>query len=187
MAHRENTPTDRITERDRLDGHDVCRLDFFFVLLIPLADHHHYAVSRAGRHMHATSRTTQSLHSIHNLHIVYGELTVLEPAPVRVGVREYAGTIHHFSGADMKNTGPYLFVRTIFLLLARRIVQATQTGLTRRARIIFPLLQIQTGKQYGAMITPASSMETIISLRCTLSFAHNIDLHQTTLRSRRPT
>ena len=186
MAHRENTPTDRITERDRLDGHDVCRLDFFFVLLIPLADHHHYAVSLAGRHIHATSRTTQSLHSIHNLHIVYGELTVLEPAPVKVRVREYAETIHTLSGGDMKNTGPYLFVLTISLSLARRIVQATQTVLTRRARVILPLLRMQTGQERAAMITPACSMEAIISPHCTSSFAHNINLHQTTLRSRRP-
>jgi len=85
----------------------------------------------------------------------------------------------------MKNTGPYLFVLTIFLLLARRIVQAIQSVLTRRARIIFPLLRMQIGQECAAMITPACSMEAIISPHCTSSFVHNIDLHQTTLRLRR--
>ena len=87
----------------------------------------------------------------------------------------------------MKNTGTYLFVLTISLSLARRIVQATQTVLTRRARIILPLLRMQTWQERAAMITPACSMEAIISPHCTSSFVHNIDLHQATLRSRRTT
>lgn len=85
----------------------------------------------------------------------------------------------------MKKTGPYLFVLTIFLLLARRMVQAIQTVLTRRARIIAPLLRLQTGQQRAAIIPPARSMEAIISPHGTSSYVHNIGLNHTTLRSRK--
>ena len=81
QAHRENG----ITERDRLDERGNSRWDSLLVSLVLLADHHHSAVNWAGRDTHATSRTTQSLRAIHNLHIVYGELTVLKLAPVKVG------------------------------------------------------------------------------------------------------
>lgn len=39
---------------------------------------------------------------MHNLHKVYGELTELECVPVRLGAREYAGTIRTFSGAGLE-------------------------------------------------------------------------------------
>ena len=86
----------------------------------------------------------------------------------------------------MKNTGPYLFVLTIFLLLVRHIVQAIQTVLVKRTRIIFSLFRMQIGSTERAMmITADRSVETIVSPDSTSSFAHNVSLNQTTLRSRR--
>ena len=43
----------------------------------------------------------------------------------------------------MKNTAPHLFVFTNSLLLATSIIQAIQTLLTMRARVIFPLLWVR--------------------------------------------
>ena len=86
----------------------------------------------------------------------------------------------------MKNTGPYLFVLTIFLLLVRHIVQAIQTVLVKRTRIIFSLFRMQIGSaECAMMITADRSVETIVSPDSTSSFAHNVSLNQTTLRSRR--
>ena len=68
----------------------------------------------------------------------------------------------------MKNTDAYLLVPTIFLLLATPIVQAIQTLLAMRARIIFPLLRMQTGQHSATMITFAQSMDATISPHCAM-------------------
>jgi hypothetical protein len=75
----------------------------------------------------------------------------------------------------MKNTAPHLFVFTISLLLATSIIQAIQTLLTMRARVIFPLLRMQTGHHYSTVITSARSMDVIVCPHCASSFNHTID------------
>ena len=68
----------------------------------------------------------------------------------------------------MQNTDAYLFVLTPFFLLATPIVQAIQTLLAMRARIISPLLRMQTGRHYATMITFAQRMDATISPHCTM-------------------
>ena len=80
----------------------------------------------------------------------------------------------------MKNTAPHLFLFTISLLLATSIIQAIQRLLTMRARVIFPLLRMQTGQHYSTMITSARSMNIIVCPHCASSFDHNIDLSYAT-------
>ena len=75
----------------------------------------------------------------------------------------------------MKNTAPPLFVFTISLLLATSIIQAIQTLLTMRARVIFPLLRMQTGQHYSTVITSARSMDVIVCPHCASSFDRPID------------
>ena len=80
----------------------------------------------------------------------------------------------------MKNTDAYLFVLTISLLLATPIVQAIQTLLAMRARVIFPLLRMQTGQHYSTLITPARNTDVIVCPRCASSFDRHIDtIHPT--------
>jgi hypothetical protein len=50
----------------------------------------------------------------------------------------------------MKNTAPHLFLFTLSLLLATSIIQAIQTLLTKRARVIFPLLWISCKSSWPA-------------------------------------
>jgi hypothetical protein len=80
----------------------------------------------------------------------------------------------------MKNTEAYLFVLAISLLLAAPIIRAIQTLLAMRARVIFPLLRLETEHPYSTLITSARSMESITCPRCALSFDHYIDSNQTT-------
>jgi hypothetical protein len=87
----------------------------------------------------------------------------------------------------MKNTEAYLFVLTISLLLAAPIVRAIQTLLAMRARVIFPLLRLETGHHYSTLITSARSMESISCPRCALSFDRHIDSNQTTFTQPRRT
>lgn len=75
----------------------------------------------------------------------------------------------------MKNTDAYLFVLTISFLLATPIVQAIQTLLAMRARIIFPLLRLETGQHYSMLITSARSMDVIVCPHCASSFDRPID------------
>lgn len=75
----------------------------------------------------------------------------------------------------MKNTDAYLFVLTVSFLLATPIIHAIQTLLTMRARVIVPLLRIQTGQHCTTMITSARSLDAIICPHCASSFNHTID------------
>jgi hypothetical protein len=76
----------------------------------------------------------------------------------------------------MKNTEGYLFVLTISLLLAAPIIQAIQTLLAMRARVIYPLLRLEAGQHYSTLITSARSMDAIICPHCD----HTIESSQTT-------
>jgi hypothetical protein len=80
----------------------------------------------------------------------------------------------------MKNTAPHLFVFTISFLLATSIIQAIQTWLTKRARVIFPLLRMQTGQHCSTLITSVRSMDVIVCPHCASSFDHTIDLSHAT-------
>jgi hypothetical protein len=75
----------------------------------------------------------------------------------------------------MKNTDAYPFVLTISLLLATPIIQALQTLLTMRARVIFPLPWRQIGQHYSTLITSVRSMDGIVCPHCTSSFDHTLD------------
>lgn len=80
----------------------------------------------------------------------------------------------------MKNTDAYLFVLVISLLLATPIVQAIQTLLAMRARVIFPLLRMQTGQHYSTLIRPARTTDVNVCPRCASSFDPHIDtIHPT--------
>lgn len=79
----------------------------------------------------------------------------------------------------MKNTEAYLFVLTISLLLAAPIVRAIQTLLAMHARVIFPVLRMQTGQQSSTVITAARSMDAIVCPHCALSFDRYLDAHHT--------
>ena len=85
----------------------------------------------------------------------------------------------------MKNTDAYPFVLTISLLLATPIIQALQTLLTMRERVIFPLLRMPTGQHYSTMITSARSMNVIVCPHCASSFDHTLDLSYATLIQQR--
>ena len=87
----------------------------------------------------------------------------------------------------VKNIDAYLFVLTISLLLATPIVQAIQTLLAMRARVIVPLLRMQTGQHGATMITSARSMDAIISPHSASSCAHNIGSNPTTFAQPRRT
>lgn len=87
----------------------------------------------------------------------------------------------------MKNTDAYLFVLAISLLLAAPIIQAIQTLLAMRARIIFPLLRMQTGQHCATMITSARSMDVIICPHCASSFDRHIDSSHATFTQPRRT
>ena len=87
----------------------------------------------------------------------------------------------------MKNIDAYLFVLVVTLLLAAPIIQAIQTLLAMRTRIIFPLLRLETGQHYSALITSARSMDVIVCPHCASSFDHNIDSNPTTFTQPRRT
>jgi len=87
----------------------------------------------------------------------------------------------------MKNTAPPLFVFTISLLLATSIIQAIQTLLTMRARVIFPLLRMQPGHHYSTVITSARSMDVIVCPHCASSFDRPIDSSYATFAQPRET
>jgi hypothetical protein len=80
----------------------------------------------------------------------------------------------------MKNTDAYLFVLTISLLLATPIIQAIQTLLAMRARVIFPLLRLETGQHYSTLITSVRSMDVIVCPHCASSFDCHIDSRRAT-------
>jgi hypothetical protein len=80
----------------------------------------------------------------------------------------------------MKNTDAYLFVLTISLLLATPIVLAIHTLLSMRARVIFPLLRMQTGPHSSTLITSVRSMDVIVCPHCTSSFDRHINLSHAT-------
>jgi len=85
----------------------------------------------------------------------------------------------------MKNAEAYLFVLSISLLLATPIVQAIQTLLAMRARVIFPVLRMQTGQSYSTLLTPVSSMDVVVCPHCALSFDRPIDSrHATSTQAR---
>lgn len=66
----------------------------------------------------------------------------------------------------MQNTDAYPLVLTT--LLATPTVQAIQTLLAMHARVIFPLLRMQTRQHCATMITFAQSLDAIISPHCTM-------------------
>ena len=74
----------------------------------------------------------------------------------------------------MKNTDAYLFVLAVTLLLAAPIARSVQTLLAMRARVIFPLLRVQTGQHCATMITSARSMDAIVCPHCASSFDYTI-------------
>lgn len=80
----------------------------------------------------------------------------------------------------MKNPDAYLFVLAMMLLLAVPIAGAIQTLLAMQARVIFPLLRIQTGGHCTTMITSGGRMDAIICPHCASPFDHTIDLTPTT-------
>jgi len=75
----------------------------------------------------------------------------------------------------MKNTEAYLFVLAVTLLLAAPIVRAIQTLLSMRARVIFPLLRLETGEHCTTMITSARSRDAIVCPHCASSFDRYLD------------
>jgi hypothetical protein len=87
----------------------------------------------------------------------------------------------------MKNTDAYLFVLAISLLLATPIIQAIQTLLAMRARVIFPLLRTQTGQHYSTLIASARSMDAIVCPHCASSLNHHIDSNHAMLTQPRRT
>lgn len=52
----------------------------------------------------------------------------------------------------MKNAAPHLFAFTISLLLTTSIIQAIQTFVAMRARVIFPLLWISCKSPWQASL-----------------------------------
>jgi hypothetical protein len=107
-------------------------------------------------------------------------LTVLQQSPGKVGIREDAKPITLSLEQVMKNTDAYLFVLTISLLLATPIIQAIQTLLAMRGRIVFPLLRVETGRQYSTVIKSAPNLDVIVCPHCASSFDRNIDLNHAT-------
>ncbi len=81
----------------------------------------------------------------------------------------------------MKNTDAYLFVLTISLLLAVPIVRAIQTLLAMHARVIFPVLRMQTGQSFSTLMTSVRSMDVVVCPHCASSFDHPVDSRYTTL------
>lgn len=75
----------------------------------------------------------------------------------------------------MKNTDAYLFVLAVTLLLAVPIVRVIQTLLAMQARVIFPLLRMQTGQDCTTMITPGRNMDATICPQCASSLDRHID------------
>lgn len=80
----------------------------------------------------------------------------------------------------MKNTEAYLFVLTISLLLAVPIVRAIQTLLAMHARVIFPVLRMQTGQSFSTLMTSVRSMDVVVCPHCASSFDRPIDSRHTT-------
>ena len=80
----------------------------------------------------------------------------------------------------MRNPDAYLFVLAITLLLAAPIVRTIQTLLAMHARVIVPLLRIQTGGYSTTIITSVPRMDAIICPHCAASFNRTIDLNPTT-------
>lgn len=85
----------------------------------------------------------------------------------------------------MKNTDAYLFVLTISLLLATPIVLAIHTLLSMRARVIFPLLRIQTGQHQSTLITSARNIDVIVCPHCASAFDRLLDSTPTTFTQSR--
>ena len=81
----------------------------------------------------------------------------------------------------MKNTEAYLFVLTISLLLAVPIVRAIQTLLAMHARVIFPVLRMQTGESLSTLMTSRRSMDVVVCPHCASSFDRPIDSRHITL------
>ena len=81
----------------------------------------------------------------------------------------------------MKNTEAYLFVLTISLLLAVPIVRAIQTLLAMHARVIFPVLRMQTGQSFSTLMTSSRNMNVVVCPHCASSFDRPIDSRHTTL------
>lgn len=81
----------------------------------------------------------------------------------------------------MKNTEGYLFVLMISLLLAAPIIRAIQTLLAMHARVIFPVLRMQTGQQSSTLITAARSTDAIVCPHCALSFDRHLDSRHATV------
>lgn len=98
----------------------------------------------------------------------------------KVEAQEYAESTHTTMEQVMKNAEAYLFVLTISLLLATPIVQAIQTLLAMRARVIFPVLRMQTGQSYSTLMTSVSSLDVVVCPHCALSFDRPIDSRYTT-------
>ena len=80
----------------------------------------------------------------------------------------------------MKNTDAYLFVLTISLLLAAPIVRAIQTLLAMHARVIFPVLRMQTGQSFSTLMTSVRSVDVVVCPHCASSFDRPIDSRHTT-------
>ncbi|MCX5723921.1 MAG: hypothetical protein NTX84_05260 [Nitrospirae bacterium] len=81
----------------------------------------------------------------------------------------------------MKNPDAYLFVLVVTLLLAAPIVRAIQTLLAMRARVIVPLLRVQTGQQFTTMIASVRTIEAVLCPHCASSVDHHIDVNPTTV------
>jgi hypothetical protein len=78
----------------------------------------------------------------------------------------------------MKNADAYVFVFIVTMLLAAPIIQAIQTLLAMRARIIFPLLRRETGQHYSTLVvTP----HVIVCPHCASSIDRHIDFRHTAL------
>jgi hypothetical protein len=80
----------------------------------------------------------------------------------------------------MKNADAYLFVFLVTILLAAPIIQAIQTLLTMRARIILPLLRCETGQQHSTLVTSSQRMDVIVCPYCASSIDRHIDFRHTT-------
>ncbi len=81
----------------------------------------------------------------------------------------------------MHNPAAYLIVLLATLFLAPLIVGALQTLLAMRARVIVPLLRVQSGQQFTTIIAPVGTIDAVLCPHCASSFDHQINVNPMTV------
>ena len=81
----------------------------------------------------------------------------------------------------MHNPAAYLIVLLATLFLSPLIVGALQTLLAMCARVIVPLLRVQSGQQFTTIIAPVRTIDAVLCPHCASSFDHQIDVNPTTV------